>query len=326
MASLLLCLLLGTVPLADDPQKQATSRPPHPFAPSLPQLTDEEEEQFDRVIERFIAYDTGKLPGAEGKKALAEFQKLGSESTFALIRGMNRAARIEHSCPAVTIARKLQRILMSSTDVELLEFARENIGVGVTESRHLNVLKDLRLACTLRKNALASGTRDVSLRGREKPIRGMTVPELAEAAGGERGPRLKEVLTELGRRPGEQALGALGAAAASYEGETRTLARELLLKRLAKLETAGLRAKLRDDKSEIRAGAAQVVGEKRLRLGSELIELLQDDEASVRRAAREALVRLARGTDFGPEPSASDDERAEAVRNWQAWWRQQGGR
>jgi hypothetical protein len=326
MTVLLLCSFLITLPPEDGPAKPTTPRPPNPFAPSLPQLTDEEEEQLDRVIEGFIAYDTRKLPATEGKKALAEFQKLGPESTFALIRGLNRAAKIEHSCPAVTIARKLQRILMASMDTELLEFARENIGAGITHSRHLNVLQDVRLACTLRKNSLASRGREVPLRGGDRPIRSMTVQELAEAAGIERGARLKAVLTELGRRSGEEALSALGAAATGYEGESRTLARELITKKLSALETAGLKAKLNDDKSEVRACAARVVAAKRLRLAPELIELLQDEEPSVRQAAREALVRLAGGADFGPEPNAPEEARAGAVQKWQAWWKQQGGR
>jgi hypothetical protein len=33
-------------------------------------------------------------------------------------------------------------------------YARENIGLGVTKSRHMNVLKDLKMTATLRQNAL----------------------------------------------------------------------------------------------------------------------------------------------------------------------------
>src|SRR5262249_60044157 len=96
-------------------------RQPHPLAPSLPQLADQEEERIDKIIDRFILYDTGKLHGAEAKQALTEFQKLGPEATPALLRGLNRAAAIEHSCPALVIAKKLARILNATTDVELLE-------------------------------------------------------------------------------------------------------------------------------------------------------------------------------------------------------------
>ena len=87
------------------------TRPRHPFAPSLPQLSDEEEEKLDQIIDRFILYDIGQLKGQEGKQALLDFQRLGPEATFALIRGLNRAAAINDSCPAVVISKKLRSIL-----------------------------------------------------------------------------------------------------------------------------------------------------------------------------------------------------------------------
>src|SRR4051812_31200629 len=121
----LFSLAFAALLAADPAPRPEATRQPHPLAPSLPQLTEEEEGELDRIIDRFILYDTGRLPGAEGGKALQEFERLGPEATFALVRGMNRAARIEHSCPAVVIARKLSRILLASNDPELLEFARE---------------------------------------------------------------------------------------------------------------------------------------------------------------------------------------------------------
>src|SRR5690349_10223032 len=68
--SLLTSLLLsGTAGAADAPVK------PHPFAPSLRDLTAKEEEAFDKIIDDFILYDVGALKGPEGKKALEAFQK-----------------------------------------------------------------------------------------------------------------------------------------------------------------------------------------------------------------------------------------------------------
>src|SRR5205085_5707284 len=109
---------------------EATPRKPSPFAPSLPELTEEEEAKFDAIVDRFIQYDTGRLRGPDAKKALEDFQRLGPEATFALIRGLNRAAAIDHSCPALTIGRKLSGILKTTKDTELLQFARENVGAG----------------------------------------------------------------------------------------------------------------------------------------------------------------------------------------------------
>ena len=131
-----------------------TPRKPHPLAPSLPELTEDEEKKLDAVINRFIEADTGNLTGPEAKKAIEEFKGLGPEAFFALVRGLNKAAAIDHSCPAVTIARKLTGTLRSTTDKELLQYARENIGAGVKKSKHMDVLAELKNTATARQNAL----------------------------------------------------------------------------------------------------------------------------------------------------------------------------
>ncbi|HEY8503116.1 MAG TPA: hypothetical protein VIL46_00940 [Gemmataceae bacterium] len=145
---------LGAVLIGLQSPSPDAPRQRNPLAPSLPLLTEKEEAQLDAVIDRFILYDTGQLAGAEGKKALRDFHNLGPEATFALIRGLNKAARIEHSCPALTIGRKLAGILRATQDVKLLEYARENIGLGVGNSRHRNVLDNLKLTATTRKGQL----------------------------------------------------------------------------------------------------------------------------------------------------------------------------
>src|SRR5687768_579453 len=81
-------IALLTVTLAFVPV-QAKVREPNPLAPSIPLLTKEETARIERIIQRFILYDVGKLPGAEGKKALADFQNLGPEAIFPLIDGFN---------------------------------------------------------------------------------------------------------------------------------------------------------------------------------------------------------------------------------------------
>jgi hypothetical protein len=77
---------------------------------------------------------------------------------------LNKAARIDHSCPAVTIARKLTGILRSSNDPDLLEYAKENIGLGVKQSRHMDVLKELKFTSNMRLNSLKGGARPGELR------------------------------------------------------------------------------------------------------------------------------------------------------------------
>jgi hypothetical protein len=327
MSTTFLTLALATL-LSGDPE---TPRKPNPLAPSLPQLTDEEEEKLDAVIDRFIKADVGDLHGEEYKKALQEFDKIGPEGIPALIRGLNKAATIEGSCPAVVIAKKLAKMLNASEDRELLQYARENIGAGVGRTRHSAVLAELRVACVVRNGALvregkgkpvtpaASGATD-------KALRAMSIDDLAKAAGSERGPRLKEVLRELETRKGEEAIAALGAAAGAYEGDVRDLARELLDKNLVRQGVRVIKERTSDGRAEVRAAAARVIGGKSLKLGDELIELLGDDDAAVREAAHAALVKLAKGTDHGPAKDATADERAAAVKKWRAWWEKQDKR
>jgi len=328
MTPTILTLTVALLLPGEPPSKNKyADRLPHPFAPSLPQLTDEEEEQIDGVIERFIQQDIGKLRGAEAKRAVKEFNQLGPESIPAMIRGMNRAAHIESSCPAVLIAKKLATMLRASTDPELLEFARENIGAGVTRSRHLAVLKELRVACMIRKNQVAKQPAVLRTSPGPPTLRTMTTKELAEALGKERGPRLKMIIAQLERRNGDDAIAALGSAAASFaETELKEYARRALERNLSRLGSAALKEKLKDDSAEVRAAAARVVGSKKLRFGDELIALLSDENVDVREAARAALVKLSGGTDFGPDVEANAAQRAEAVKKWKAWWKKQAGR
>src|SRR5262249_8391217 len=123
MTTTFLALALAAVTSADPD----SPRKPNPLAPSLPLLTDEEEEKLDGIIDRFIKADIGDLHGDDYNTAIKQFDKLGPEAIPALIRGLNKAATIEGSCPAVKIALKLSKMLSRTDDRELLQFARENI-------------------------------------------------------------------------------------------------------------------------------------------------------------------------------------------------------
>jgi hypothetical protein len=337
----LLLTLTAVLGLAGEPPAQLeTTRKPNPFAPSLPQLSDEEENQLDQTIDRFIDYESGKVRGPDAKKVLADFQKLGPEAIPALIRGLNRAAKIEHSCPAVIIAKKLARMLSATKDSQLLEFARENIGAGVTQSRHMGVIKDLRVLCMFRKRGLAQEENRATVRtlpgakalgsaqstAGKKDVHQMGITELVEAAGSERGARLKTVLTELGQRRGEPVIAALGSAATTYDGEIQELARDLLTQQLSGMSSKELKEKLKDDRAEVRAAAARVAGNKEVHVEGELIDLLNDDEVVVRQQAHQALLTLSKGADFGPKPDATLAERIEAQQKWRGWFAKQSGR
>ena len=98
---------------------------------------------------------------------------------------------------------------------------------------------------------------------------------------------------------------------------------ERLVAILSKLDTAALRPKLVDASADVRWAAALVAGSKRLPLKGELIERTADPHGDVRQAARLALVRLSRGTDFGPRPTDGPAAINRALRRWRTWWAQQ---
>jgi hypothetical protein len=307
---------LGCAAWADEPRK------PHPFAPSLPELTEEEEKKIDDVIDRFIQYDIGKLKGAEGQQALREFVKLGPESIPSLIRGLNRAAEINNSCPVTVIAAKLNRFLAVSNDLKLLEYARDEIGAGVGPTVHRAVIQDLRFALSQRKNYLVrAGVTTTSPLA--KPLRSMSNSALVEEAGREKGDRLRQIITELGTRNGDDVINTLGLQAASYTRETQQAARTALITVLTRLKLDELKKKLSDEKSEVRLAAVRVVRNREYRVGPEMIARLDDDDASVREWAQTALIRMAKGFDYGPPRNATKEQRKQAMDRWESWWARQ---
>jgi hypothetical protein len=318
-------LAAGQVP-ADKTDK--TPRRPSPLAPSLPELTREEEQQLDKIIDRFMLADIGVIAGDEARAAVRDFARLGPESIPALIRGVNRAAMIEHSCPVVVIAQKLQKMLLSSDDSELLEFARDNIGSGVGPTRHMPILKELRFKVLVRKNLVArqAATPRRTMAAGPKAPPAMTTAELVTAAGKERGPRLKGILTELEGRRGKEVLTGLVTAITNTDSEGQQLGRDLLDKHLMRQNEAFIKGRLKDEQPEVRQAAVRVVAAKMPNLGRGVIDLLEDDNAAVRAAARQALVLLSRGEDFGPETDAAPEERTQAQKKWRDWWDRRGSR
>jgi hypothetical protein len=91
--------------------------------------------------------------------------------------------------------------------------------------------------------------------------------------------------------------------------------RELMLR--APVET--ILEKLQSKQPLMRWLAIQVISRKRLHVEREVIETLRDPNPVVRQAAREALVRLARGTDFGPPRNATPTQVAQSIEAWQGW-------
>jgi hypothetical protein len=325
MSAALCALALTAVLAADPPDKSDTPRKPNPFAPSLPELTKEEEDKLDDLIDRVLKADTGQIKGDDAKAAFRDFDKLGPEAIPALIRGLNKAAKINHSCPTLVITKKLAPMLMASKDTELLEFARDNIGAGVEKSGHTRVLEDLRFKCLMRKNALlrAADVAKTDPKAEPKTPRTMTVTELVDAISTERGSRLKQALTELEQRKGSEVLAGLALGTANSDKEIQQLSRDLLDKHIGRQKPDVVKEKLKDDQAEVRKSAARVVATKFPSLGGDLIELLADEDAEVRQTAHQSLVKLNKGDDLGPADDATKEQREASQQKWREWWKKQ---
>jgi hypothetical protein len=302
-------------------QSNTEPRSRHPLAPSLPELTAKEEAKYQDILERFIQFDTGKLTGAAGKKALEQFNQLPPEAIFILIDGFNRTANMEASCPCVLIGRKIIRILNSSEDLELLAFAKENLGTGVTAKRHRGTVDDVKVSVIVRKGAVQ---RKLAVAGAGGGVKSMSLGDLVKAADTKQGDQLKAALTEIEKRRGPQVFATLAIAAASPDKETRELGAGLLAKHVARQSEAQLKELLKHERPEVKAAAAKEIGKRGRRLENDLMELLKDNEPSVHQAARAALKELSGGRDFGPEPDASIGEREAAMRAWREWWSKKG--
>lgn len=94
---------------------------------------------------------------------------------------------------------------------------------------------------------------------------------------------------------------------------------ERLFRDLWKLGTPALLEKLKDADPLVRWTAVSAVASKRIRVEEQLITLLADPVPEVADAAHRALIRLARGTDFGPQAPNSAAKTQLAMQRWREW-------
>lgn len=327
MTNLVLTLTLFALTQTGDKE---TPRQPNPLAPSLPVLTKEEAERYEAVINRFIKFDIGKLTGGEGKKALDNFNRLPAEAIFELIEGFNRAAAMEHSCPAVIIGRKILKIINGSQDMDLLLFAKENVGAGVSAKRHQGMIREVQFGILLRKGELqrrgiVAGAKNLPATVGETPLASLPLSTLVKKAEKENGLQLKLLLTEIERRQGAAVFETLAIAVANQDDDIQKLGVALIAKHMTRQTSAQLKALLKNERAEVRAAAVTEIGVRRIRQVSEVIELLNDSDAAVRQAAHRALMQIS-GVDHGPADGASFGDRADAQRRWRSWWESQNKR
>lgn len=140
-------------------------------------------------------------------------------------------------------------------------------------------------------------------------------------------PAVQEALVRYLRdTKGSENTEALATAIPQLNGDLKRKARDALANRLTRMTPTTLRDKLHDDNPEVRSAAALACGMKEDRgFVPDLIGLLEDREAHVRKAAVVALKALT-NQDLGPGPGASLAQWAEAEARWRVWWSKNGGR
>jgi hypothetical protein len=146
--------------------------------------------------------------------------------------------------------------------------------------------------------------------------------ELLQAPAGEQ----EEVIKKLRDTSGYQYTDALAHAIHRLTGPVKAKARDALADRLTRMKPTTLTDKLKDDDLEVRRAAALAVAMKddKTNVGR-LIELLEDPEPPVTRAAYAALKSLT-NQDFGPDAEASRADVVRAVAAWKDWWSKNGGK
>lgn len=137
---------------------------------------------------------------------------------------------------------------------------------------------------------------------------------------------LEGILDQFRKAKGTEYTERLAGAIPSLGGESKKKARQALADRLVPMTSETLKDKLSDNNPEIRRAAAIASGMKEDRSQiPQLIELLQDREALVNRAALASLKSLT-GQDFGPAKGAEADEVVKAVSAWRIWYKENVGK
>lgn len=289
------------------------------IAPSLPELTDAEEARLDEIIDRFMQFDTGKLGGAAGSRALEAFQKLGNEAIPALLRGLRKSAELEHSCPVTVIAKKLRLLLGKSEDLELLEFARDEIS-AIDSIRYRGLLTDLRVGITRRQADLARA--GITRKKPDSPLARLSVEELNRRIRAERQEATAVALGEALAKRGElKASDGLGHLAGSVYPTLQKEGMRLLSVWMQARTAQEARELLQHEIAQVRLMAGRRLIHLKDKRSVEALALLKDPVQQVREGLHGELIRIA-GKDLA-NPGKSKAEQEAAFRVWVDWWKQQ---
>ncbi len=154
-------------------------------------------------------------------------------------------------------------------------------------------------------------------------VKEQTAASLARDLVRTRGQTQAGMLKALRDSKGPEYTEALAGVIPKLEGETKKRARQALADRLTRMKAETLREYFKERDVEIRRAAILAAGQKDARaLVPDLIDLLQDEETMVQRAAHASLKAIA-GKDLGPKAGADAEQRKKALAAWQAWWKKQ---
>lgn len=135
--------------------------------------------------------------------------------------------------------------------------------------------------------------------------------------------RQRDLVQEYRDAKGVQFTDAMALAASRMSGDSRRELREALAERMTRMTEATLGRYLEDECAEVRRAAVLGLAMRESKVhAARMIEMLQDPEPAVGRAAYAALCRLS-GKDFGPRLGATQEECAEAMIRWKAWAKSQ---
>lgn len=146
------------IPPPDDPRTDG----PKPV--SQPARASAEERRLDDVVHRFIQFDIGRLQGEAGQQARRDFDRLGPEAIPALVRGLNKSARIYASCPVMVISNKLGEVMDENRDPAMLQYVADHLGENVPPNApHMARIRAL-------KNRLLGGDSDADVPPVDSPM------------------------------------------------------------------------------------------------------------------------------------------------------------
>jgi HEAT repeat protein len=117
----------------------------------------------------------------------------------------------------------------------------------------------------------------------------------------------------------------LGLFAVSFYPEVKEPSIKLLQEKMRKLKIGEMQDFLKDTNPLLRQKAAEAMGNLKAIKGAEdLVPLLLDANGGVQKAAREALVKIAGGKDFGPIDFSNTESVKKSQSEWKRWLTEQG--